>query len=647
MGDAIESVQREVRVFRPPASFSARARVKSLDDYGKLFRDAADNPESFWGDVAKEFHWFTPWSKVREWNPPNARWFIGGKTNISHNCLDRHVAGGRRNKAAIITELESGEVQTLTYDQLLREVCRLAHVLKSRGINAGDRVGIYMPNCAEAAIAMLACARIGAPHTVIFGGFSAQAIADRLNDCKAKAVITADGLRRRGRTVDLKNNVDQALTNVPSVEAVIVHRNTGDNTPMKAGRDLWWHEAVEGKPRFIETEAFDAEHPLFLLYTSGTTGKPKGILHTTGGYMVWAAYTARSVFDLREDDVYFCTADVGWITGHSYVVYGILANGATSLIYEGAPTWPDAGRLWSIVERHGVNIFYTAPTAIRTFMRLGDEWVKRHDRSSLRLLGSVGEPINPEAWMWYHRVVGDERCPIVDTWWQTETGGIMISPLPGGTPTKPGSATLPLPGVAADVVDEHNRPVPPGKGGRLVIREPWPGMLRGIYGDPERFKNTYFPSGGIYVTGDAAHRDADGYIWVLGRMDDVVNVSGHRLGTAEIESALVSHPSVAEAAVVARPDALTGQALVAFVTPRGNATAGEELRRELGKHVTREIGKLAVPADIRFTNALPKTRSGKIMRRLLRDIACGNASVGDTTTLEDYSVLQKLRESEE
>ena len=649
MSDDFASVLHEQRVFNPPAEFSAKARVKSMDEYRALYDKAANDPEGFWGEFAREFTWFKPFTKVLSWEQPNVKWFEDGTTNLAANCLDRHAHGDRRNKAAIICEYEDGRVTTHTYGQLLREVCQLASAMKSHGITKGDRVGIYMPNTVEAAIAMLACARIGAVHSVIFGGFSAAAIRDRMNDCQAQAIITSDGLRRRGKTIDLKSVVDEAVADVPTMQTVIVQKNTGNDVKMEAGRDLWWHEICEGKPGFIEPEQLDAEHPLFLLYTSGTTGKPKGIEHTTGGYMVWSNFTARYVFDLKEDDVYFCTADVGWITGHSYVVYGILSNGATSLMYEGAPTYPEADRFWDIVERHGVNIFYTAPTAIRTFMRLGEAFPNKHDLSSLRILGTVGEPINPEAWIWYHKVIGGERCPIVDTWWQTETGGIMVSPLPGATPTKPGSCTMPLPGIVPAVLDEDGKPVDAGKGGKLVIQKPWPGMLRGVYGDPERFQSTYFDDGPHYLVGDAAYFDKDGYLWVLGRMDDVVNVSGHRLGTAEIESALVSHAKVAEAAVVARPDEITGQALVAFVTVTDGVDLSDPkaVKLELSEHVAKEIGKIARPAEIRFAVAVPKTRSGKIMRRLLRDIAEGKESTGDTTTLEDYTVLQNLRSSED
>jgi acetyl-CoA synthetase len=540
-------------------------------------------------------------------------------------------------------------VRTLTYQQLLGEVCRFANVLKGLGVEKGDRVGIYMPLIPEAAVAMLACARIGATHSVVFGGFSSEALRDRMNDAQAKVVVTADGGYRRGAVVPLKANVDGGLEHVPSVRHVVVVRRTGEAVPMKEGRDHWWHESMAGAAAWCEPEALDSEHPLFILYTSGTTGKPKGVVHSTAGYLLQVALTTRYVFDLKEDDTYWCTADIGWVTGHSYVVFGPLANGATSLLYEGAPNFPEPDRFWSIVERHRVSVFYTAPTAIRAFVRWGDQWPGKHDLSSLRLLGTVGEPINPEAWMWYRRVIGGERCPIVDTWWQTETGAIMITPLPGAIPAKPGSGTLPFFGVVPAVLDKDGQEVPTGAGGYLVIRKPWPSMLRTVYGDPERYVEQYwkkFP-GGTYFTGDGARRDEDGYFWIMGRVDDVINVAGHRLGTMEVESALVSHPQVAEAAVVGRPDDLKGQALVAFVTPKAGVAAADTLRAQLREHVAREIGSIARPDEVRFTDALPKTRSGKIMRRLLRDIAAGRETLGDTTTIEDYSVLARLREDEE
>lgn len=644
---AIESVLREQRVFHPPAEFSAKANLNRAE-YEARMRQAQEDPESFWAEIANELEWFSRWEKVLEWKAPFAKWFVGGKTNLAHNCIDRHLKTWRRNKAAIIWEGEPGENRVLTYHDLFREVCRFANVLKLLGVGRGDRVGIYLPMVPEAAIAMLACARIGAVHSVVFGGFSADALRARLVDAQAKVLITADGGYRRGAVVPLKANADEALRDAPSVENVVVLRRTGETVPMKGGRDRWWHELVEKVADECPAEPLDAEHPLFILYTSGTTGKPKGVVHTTGGYMVHTFITAKWVFDLKEEDTYWCTADVGWVTGHSYVVYGILANGATTLMYEGAPNYPEPDRFWQIVDKYGVTILYTAPTAIRSFMKWGREWPRKHRLSSLRLLGTVGEPINPEAWIWYHQEIGKGRCPIVDTWWQTETGGILITPLPGVTPTKPGSATLPFPGIAADVVTKEGVSVEADRGGYLVIRRPWPGMMRTIYGEPDRYIQQYWSQiPGVYFTGDGARRDTDGYFWIMGRIDDVVNVAGHRLGTMEVESALVSHPAVAEAAVVGRPDEIKGQAIVAFVTLEGGYKATEELKLELRDHVAKEIGAFARPEEIRFTEALPKTRSGKIMRRLLRDIAAGKEIVGDTTTVEDLSVLAQLREEEE
>ncbi|HYU44271.1 MAG TPA: acetate--CoA ligase [Vicinamibacteria bacterium] len=648
MADDIESTLKEVRVFPPPEAFAQAAHVKSLGEYRGLYEASLRDPEGFWAQQAETLRWSRKWDRVLEWNPPFAKWFSGGTLNISENCLDRHVSTWRKNKAAIIWEGEPGETRTLTYQELLREVGRFANVLKALGVHKGDRVGIYMPMVPEAAMAMLACARIGATHTVVFGGFSSEAVRDRMNDAEAKVIVTADGGYRRGHIVPLKVNVDGALTGAKTVQHVVVVRRTGAPVPFQAGRDHWWHELMAAASPVCPAEPLDAEHPLFILYTSGTTGKPKGVVHTTGGYLLQATLTTRYVFDIKDEDTYFCTADIGWVTGHSYVVYGPLANGATSLMYEGAPNHPEPDRLWDIVEKHRVNILYTAPTAIRAFVRWGEQWPRKHDLSSLRLLGTVGEPINPEAWMWYRTVIGGGRCPIVDTWWQTETGAIMITPLPGAIPTKPGSGTLPFFGVDADVVDKDGRSVPTGAGGYLVIKKPWPSMLRTVYKDPERYVEQYwkkFP--GIYFTGDGARRDADGYFWIMGRVDDVINVAGHRLGTMEVESALVSHAKVAEAAVVGRPDELKGQALVAFVTPKGGLKADDVLRGELKEHVVKEIGSIARPEEIRFTDALPKTRSGKIMRRLLRDVAAGKETVGDTTTLEDFSVLAKLREDEE
>jgi acetyl-CoA synthetase len=644
----IDSVLQENRVFEPSGEFRSHARVRGMDEYERMYREAAENPEAFWAAVAGELHWFKPWDKVLEWNCPWAKWFEGGLTNLSYNCLDRHVAGPRRNKAALIWEGEPGEVQTLTYQQLLIEVSKFANVLKSLGVGKGDRVAIYMGMCPALPIAMLACARIGAPHTVIFGGFSAHALIDRINDSQACCVITQDGSYRRGAEVKLKPAVDEALASCPSVRNVVVYRRTGTPQAMHAGRDHWWHELMANALDECPAEPLEAEHPLYLLYTSGTTGKPKGILHTTGGYSVGTYYTTKMVFDLKDEDVYWCTADIGWVTGHSYIIYGPLQNGATSLMYEGAPNFPEPDRFWSIIDRHKVNIFYTAPTAIRAFMRFGVEWPQRHAMKSLRLLGTVGEPINPEAWMWYREHIGHNRCPIVDTWWQTETGMIMIAPLPGATPTKPGSATRPLPGVIADVVTREGEPVPPNGGGFLVIKQPWPAMLRTIYADPRRYEDQYWSQiPGMYFTGDGARKDADGYFWIMGRIDDVINVSGHRLSTMEVESALVAHRKVAEAAVVARLDDLKGQAIVAFVTLKAGNAPGPELKEELRLWVAREIGSLAKPDDVRFTEALPKTRSGKIMRRLLKEIAAGGEVKGDTTTLEDLSVIARLSAPEE
>jgi acetyl-CoA synthetase len=644
----IDSVLNEQRVFPPPKEFSEHAYVKSMAEYEALYREADEDPEGFWGRIAAELHWFKPWEKVLEWNAPWAKWFAGGQINLSYNCLDRHLATWRRNKAAIIWEGEPGEVRTLTYQQLYTEVCKFANVLKSLGVKKGDRVAIYMGMTPELPIAMLACARIGAPHTIIFGGFSSQALVDRITDAQAVAVITQDGSYRRGSEIKLKPAVDAALAHCPSVKSVIAYKRTGSEQTMTAGRDHWWHEMMETASPDCAAEPLDSEHPLYLLYTSGTTGKPKGILHTTGGYSVGTYITTKWVFDLKDEDTYWCTADIGWVTGHSYIVYGPLQNGATSLMYEGGPTHPAPDRFWKIIERHGVSVFYTAPTAIRAFMRLGEGWPRKHEMKSLRLLGSVGEPINPEAWMWYRSNIGRDRCPIVDTWWQTETGMIMMSPLPGAIPAKPGSCTLPFPGVKTAVVDKDGNPVPLGSGGFLVIQRPWPAMLRNIWGDPERFQQQYWSQiPNIYFTGDGARRDKDGYFWVMGRVDDVINVSGHRLSTMEVESALVAHPKVAEAAVVGRPDELKGQAIAAFVTLQAGNAPTDELKNELRLWVGTEIGSLAKPDDIRFTDALPKTRSGKIMRRLLRELAGGGEVKGDTTTLEDLGVLAKLRSDED
>jgi len=647
----LETVQHETRRFPPPPEFARRARVGSIEEYERLHRESLEDPAGFWGRMAAaELDWDASWDQVLEWNPPHARWFVGGKLNAAKNCLDRHLAE-RGDRTAILWEGEpEGERRAVTYRELHAAVSRFAAGLATLGLEPGDRVAVYMPLVPELAIALLACARIGLVHSVIFGGFSAEAIKDRVNDARARVVLTADGGWRRGKIVPLKRNVDEAMPDCPSVERVVVLRRTGGEVEWDESRDVWWNDLVRDAPESTAPLSLDSEHPLFILYTSGTTGKPKGILHTTGGYLLGAALTTKLVFDLRDDDVFWCTADVGWVTGHSYLVYGPLANGATVVMYEGAPNHPRPDRFWEIVERYGVSVFYTAPTAIRAFEKWGDEWPGRHDLSSLRLLGTVGEPINPEAWMWYHRVIGGERLPIVDTWWQTETGSIMITPLPGAIPTKPGSATRPFFGVDPAVVDDDGNEVGPDAGGYLVLRRPWPSMLRTIWGDDERYREQYWSRFGErdwYFTGDGAHVDADGDYWILGRVDDVLNVSGHRLGTAEIESALVAHDAVVEAAVVGRPDELRGQAVVAFCTLDPSFEPADELREELGAFVARQIGSFARPARIRFTDQLPKTRSGKIMRRLLKDVASGAAEVGDTTTLEDYSVLAALREEAE
>jgi acetyl-CoA synthetase len=657
------SVLQENRVFPPPKAFSAKAHIKSMAHYRKLYHESIRTPDKFWGKQAKqELVWFKPWKQVLHWKEPFAKWFVGGQLNVSYNCLDKHLGTANANKAAIIWEGEPatdgrpGEERVLTYKQLHREVCRFANVLKRHGIKKGDRIIIYMPMVPEAAIAMLACTRIGAVHSVVFGGFSAQSVADRIFDSQAKLVITADGGYRRGSVVALKKNVDEALTIkdaqgnllAKTIEKVVVLRRANNEIHIQEGRDVWWHRELDNVGVDCPAEKMDSEAPLFILYTSGSTGKPKGILHTTAGYLLGAKMTSKYVFDLQDNDVYWCTADIGWVTGHSYVVYGPLANGATSLMFEGAPNWPEPDRFWRIVAKYGVTILYTAPTAIRAFMKWGEEWPKKHDLSSLRLLGTVGEPINPEAWIWYHEIIGKKRCPIVDTWWQTETGGIMITPLPGATPTKPGTATLPFFGILPEVVDDQGKPVKKTTSGKLVVRKPWPSMLRGIWGDPQRYKEVYWSEvKGSYFTGDGCRQDKDGYFWIVGRIDDVLNVAGHRIGTAEVEGALVSNPKVAEAAVVGRPDALKGQALVAFVTLKSGIKANQDVRDELRNHVAKEIGPVAKPDDIRFAESLPKTRSGKIMRRLLKQIASGVEIKGDTTTLEDLSVLAKLASSED
>ena len=644
----VASVMTEERMFPPPAEFSARARIGSLEEYRRLYDAAKQDPEGFWGERAAALPWTTPFTKVLDWLPPAAKWFVGGRLNASAACLDRHIAAGKGEKTALVWVGEpTGERREYTYRQLHAEVCQVAAGLRKLGIKPGEVVSIYMPMTPELVIAMLACARIGAVHSVIFGGFSSEAIADRNQDARAVAVITADGGWRRGASLPLKKNVDSAVEKSPTVRHVVVLKRTGQPVEMVAGRDIWWHDLVAGMPTDTVPEPMDSEAPLFILYTSGSTGKPKGIKHTTAGYILWAQTTSEWVFDLRDDDLFWCTADCGWITGHSYVTYGPLAAGASLLIYEGAPNAPHEGRFWEIIEAEKPTIFYTAPTAIRSFMKWGMEHIEGRDLSSLRLLGTVGEGINPEAWIWYHEVIGGKRCPIVDTWWQTETGGIMMSPLPGCTPTKPGSCTLPLPGVVPEIVDAAGAPVTPGYGGWLVMTQPWPGMLRGIWGDDERFVETYWSKvPGKYLAGDNARQDKEGYYWIMGRIDDVLNVAGHRLSTIEIESALVSHPSVAEAAAVGRPHDVKGEAVAVFVTLRGGEPT-DGLKDALRKHVRQQIGALAAPDDIHFAATLPKTRSGKIMRRLLRDIAAGRETVGDTTTLEDYTVLASLRGNDE
>ena len=637
----IEALLQEDRTFPPSEEFRKQANMADP----KVYEEAQRDPEGFWAKLAEELHWFEKWDKVLEWDPPYAKWFTGGKINVSYNCIDRHLASGRRNKAALIWEGEPGDWKVYTYWDLYREVCRFANGLKSLGVKKGDRVTIYLPMVPELPISMLACARIGAPHSVIFGGFSAESIRDRLNDSQSKVVITADGGYRRGNIIQLKQNADEALTDAPSVERVVVLRRTEHaDERMVQGRDVWWHDLVADQPMTCEPELMDSEDMLYLLYTSGTTGKPKGIVHTTAGYLLGTYVTAKWVFDLKEDDVYWCTADIGWVTGHSYIVYGPLANGATSVMYEGSPDYPDLDRFWAIVAKYAVSIVYTAPTAIRTFMRWGEQYPGRHDLSSIRLLGTVGEPINPEAWMWYWEHIGGGRCPVVDTWWQTETGMILIAPLPGITTLKPGSATRPFPGIEAEVVDEAGNPVGPGGGGYLTIKRPWPAMLRTIYGDPDRYVEQYWSRyPGIYFTSDGAKIDQDGDFWLLGRVDDVINVSAHRISTMEVESALVDNPKVAEAACIGKSHEIKGQAIVGFVTLKNQVTGSNEVIAELKQHVAAKIGAMARPDDIYFTAELPKTRSGKIMRRLLRDVAEGRA-LGDTTTLADPAVVESLKE---
>lgn len=640
---SIETLLQEDRLFHPPESFRSSAHVQS----DKVYQEAKKDFEGFWARAAQGLHWFKSWEKVLEWNPPFAKWFLGGKINACYNCVDRHISSWRRNKAALIWEGEPGESKVLTYYDLYREVNKFANVLKSLGVKKGDRVTIYLPMIPEMVISVLACARIGAPHIVVFGGFSAQSLCDRINDAQSKILITADGGFRRGNMVNLKRSADEALQKCPIVKSmVVVHRGVMDAThvSMTSGRDSWWHELMEKAPLYCQPEEMDAEDILYILYTSGTTGKPKGVVHSTGGYMVGTYITTKWVFDLKDEDVYWCTADVGWVTGHSYVIYGPLANGATVVMYEGAPDYPDKDRFWSIVEKYGVTILYTAPTAIRAFMKWGEQYPQQHDLSSLRLLGTVGEPINPRAWIWYYQNIGGARCPVIDTWWQTETGMILITPLPGVTSLKPGSATRPFPGIEAEVVDEAGKPA---QAGYLVLTKPWPAMLRTIYGDPQQYVEQYwkrFP--GVYFTGDGCKKDEGGYFWLLGRVDDVMNVAGHRISTMEVESALVDHPAVAEAAVIGKSDEIKGQVIVAFVTLKNSSKGITGMVQELKEHVTRKIGPIARPGDIFLTYELPKTRSGKIMRRLLRDIAEGRA-LGDTTTLADPSVMAILKQQYE
>ncbi|MCC6145440.1 MAG: acetate--CoA ligase [Candidatus Hydrogenedentes bacterium] len=650
MSQGIDHVLEERRLIEPPKAFSEAARFKSMQEYHELYERSVKNPEKFWGEMAEELHWFKKWDRVlNSENAPTQKWFEGGKINISYNCLDRHVGTWRKNKAAIIWEGEPGDQETITYQELHRRVSRFANGLKKLGVSKGDRVAIYMPMIPELAVAMLACARIGAIHSIIFGGFSANAIMDRVHDAEASCIITADGGWRRGGVVELKKAVDEALEKCPTVKSVVVAKRTGNAVTMQDGRDHWWHEVMADSSDECPAEEMDSEDPLYILYTSGSTGKPKGILHTTAGYLLGTYLTSKYVFDLKDEDTYWCTADIGWVTGHSYIVYGILANGATSVMYEGAPNHPHPGRFWEIIDRYKVNIFYTAPTAIRAFAKWGDDIPAKYDLSSLRLLGTVGEPINPEAWMWYYKNIGRERCPIVDTWWQTETGGIMITTLPGAMPAKPGSAGVPFFGIDPAIVTEDGEEVPDGQSGLLVVRKPWPSMLRTLYGDHERFRDVYwrkFEDQGWYLTGDGAFRGKDGYFMIIGRLDDVINVSGHRLGTMEIESALVSHPLVVEAAVVGFPHDIKGQGICAFVSVPSGRTPTEADKDALREHVAHEIGAIAKPDIIRFTEALPKTRSGKIMRRLLRDVAAGKDSTQDMTTLEDLNVLARLRQDE-
>jgi len=638
-GATIDTLLKEKEQYPPPESFRRDAWVK--DD--RILREAEKDPKGFWAEQAKELHWFRKWDRVLEWDPPFAKWFVGGTMNVSYNCLDRHLKTPRHNKAAIVWEGEPGDKRVLTYRMLWREVNKFANVLKSLGVRRGDRVTIYMPMIPELAIAMLACARIGAPHSVIFGGFSSKAVHDRVEDASSEVVVTADAGHRRGSLVQLKRAVDEGIADLPFVRHVVVYKRVGVPLTMKARRDVWWHEVMANADDWCEPEPMGATDPLYILYTSGTTGKPKGVVHSTGGYLVGIASTHKLIFDIKEDDVYWCTADIGWVTGHSYIVYAPLANGTTSFMFEGTPDFPKPDRWWQLIEEYGVTVLYTAPTAIRACMRSGDEWPRMHDLSSLRLLGTVGEPINPEAWRWYYKTIGGGRCPVVDTWWQTETGMILISPLPGATTLKPGSATHAFPGVGAEVVDEKGKPVGVNRGGYLVITRPWPAMLLTLYKDDERYKDTYWSQvPGKYFTGDGARVDEDGFFWLMGRIDDVINVSGHRIGTMEVESALVSHPLVAEAAVVGKPHPLKGQALVAYVVLKAGNQRSEDLVDDLRKHVRKEIGPIAVPDDVYITDKLPKTRSGKIMRRVVRALVSGQ-EIGDTTTLEDPGAVEEVR----
>jgi acetyl-CoA synthetase len=644
----ITSMMKEKRVFKPSKETRQKAYIKSLAEYKKIYQRSIDDPEGFWGELAKQLDWYKKWDKVvvEDFKEAKHEWFVGGKLNVSYNCLDRHLKTWRKNKAALIWEGDIGESKTLTYQELYYQVCKFANVLKKHGVKKGDRVSIYLPMIPELPVAMLACARIGAIHSVVFGGFSAEALRDRIRDCGAKVLVCADGYYRGGRIIRSKDNPDVALQTCPEVKDVIVVKRANIGVNMQAGRDYWWHDemAAEDIKPYCEPEVMDAEDPLFILYTSGSTGKPKGVLHTQAGYLLFTYQTFKWIFDVKEEDTFWCTADIGWVTGHSYIVYGPLAFGATGLIFEGVPTYPHPDRFWDIVEKQRVNIFYTAPTALRSLMREGEEWPNKHDLSSLRILGSVGEPINPEAWMWYYNVIGKGRCPIVDTWWQTETGGILITPLPGAIPLKPGSATLPFPGVVPAVLREDGSAADVNEGGYLAIKRPWPGLMRRVYGEPERFKNTYFVQfPGVYNTGDGARVDEDGYYWLMGRIDDVIKISGHRIGTAEVESALVSHPSVAEAAVVGTPHEVKGWSIYAFVTVKVGVNKSDDLKKELVAHVRKEIGPIATPDKIQFADALPKTRSGKIMRRILTKIASGDIqNLGDTSTLADPSVVDTL-----